>query len=366
MTDHPKFAEIEQMLNENDVVLFMKGTQKIPQCGFSGTVVQILSRLGVTFKDVNVLADAEIREAIKLYSDWPTIPQLYVKGEFIGGCDIAREMYESGELAQILRDEGAYRSGFTLLELSIVLVIIGLITGGVLVGNDMIRSAELNSVVTDYQAYDSALGTFREKYKSLPGDMPDATGYWGTKATTCYGWWIHPSTDKSTCNGNGDGNIGYDGSDWNDQQERYLVWHHLANSGLIAGTYTGVSAPSTVWTYQVGLNMPEGPLAGSGWAIDNYSSGQDGVGDTTFVDQEGHALTLQPGTGGSALLIPSEAKSIDKKIDDGKPGYGFVTTKKSSDTTYPNCTTTAVASTAEYELTEVTRACILHFISKGI
>ncbi len=110
MTENPKFAEIEQTLKQNDVVLYMKGTQKIPQCGFSGVVVQILTRLGVSFKDVNVLADPEIREAIKVYSEWPTIPQLYVKGEFIGGCDIAREMYESGELAQILDEKGIQRA----------------------------------------------------------------------------------------------------------------------------------------------------------------------------------------------------------------------------------------------------------------
>lgn len=106
MSENPKFAEITQTIHENDVVLYMKGTQKIPQCGFSGVVVQILSRLGVAFKDVNVLADAELREAVKAYSDWPTIPQLYIKGEFIGGCDIAREMYESGELAQLLVSKG--------------------------------------------------------------------------------------------------------------------------------------------------------------------------------------------------------------------------------------------------------------------
>lgn len=106
MTENPKFDEITQTIRENDVVLYMKGTQKIPQCGFSGVVVQILQRLGVTFQDVNVLADAELREAIKAYSDWPTIPQLYVKGEFVGGCDIAREMYESGELAELMTSKG--------------------------------------------------------------------------------------------------------------------------------------------------------------------------------------------------------------------------------------------------------------------
>ncbi len=110
MTENPKFAEIAETLRENDVVLYLKGTQKIPQCGFSGVVVQILQKLGVEFKDINILADAELREAIKAYSDWPTIPQLYIKGEFIGGCDITREMYESGELAQLLESKGVSRA----------------------------------------------------------------------------------------------------------------------------------------------------------------------------------------------------------------------------------------------------------------
>ena len=110
MTENPKFAEIAETLRENDVVLYLKGTQKIPQCGFSGVVVQILQKLGVEFKDINILADAELREAIKAYSDWPTIPQLYIKGEFIGGCDITREMYESGELADLLVSKGVSRA----------------------------------------------------------------------------------------------------------------------------------------------------------------------------------------------------------------------------------------------------------------
>ena len=110
MSDNPIFAEIQQDIDENDVVLFMKGTAKIPQCGFSSVVAQILQRLGVAFKDVNVLASPELREGIKQFSDWPTIPQLYVKGEFIGGCDIAREMYESGELEQLMNDKGVSRA----------------------------------------------------------------------------------------------------------------------------------------------------------------------------------------------------------------------------------------------------------------
>jgi monothiol glutaredoxin len=103
MNTNPVFARIEQDIKNNDVVLFMKGTKQIPQCGFSATVVQVLERLGVEdFKDVNVLADMEIREGIKQFSDWPTIPQLYIKGEFIGGCDIVREMFQNGELQEML------------------------------------------------------------------------------------------------------------------------------------------------------------------------------------------------------------------------------------------------------------------------
>ena len=93
---------IQSEINSQDVVLFMKGTPVMPQCGFSAAVVGVLSHIGVQFRGVNVLEDEQIREGIKVYSDWPTIPQLYVKGEFMGGCDIVREMYETGELLEML------------------------------------------------------------------------------------------------------------------------------------------------------------------------------------------------------------------------------------------------------------------------
>ncbi len=96
------FDRIEKDISNNDVVLYMKGSAEFPQCGFSALVVQTLSQLGVTFKDVDVLEDKDIRQGIKDYADWPTIPQLYVKKEFVGGADIIREMYESGELQDLL------------------------------------------------------------------------------------------------------------------------------------------------------------------------------------------------------------------------------------------------------------------------
>jgi monothiol glutaredoxin len=97
---------IKSEIDANDVVLFMKGTPVFPQCGFSAAVVQVLSELGMKFKGIDVLADADIRQGIKEFSNWPTIPQLYVKGEFIGGCDIIREMYASGELQELLESRG--------------------------------------------------------------------------------------------------------------------------------------------------------------------------------------------------------------------------------------------------------------------
>jgi monothiol glutaredoxin len=97
---------IDNEVKSNDVVLFMKGTPQFPMCGFSGQVVQILDHLGVTYKGLNVLDSEELRNAIKTYSNWPTIPQLYVKGEFVGGCDIVREMFQAGELQQTLKEKG--------------------------------------------------------------------------------------------------------------------------------------------------------------------------------------------------------------------------------------------------------------------
>jgi monothiol glutaredoxin len=97
---------IDNEVKSNDVVLFMKGTPQFPQCGFSGQVVQILDYIGVPYKGINVLADDDLRQGIKEYSSWPTIPQLYVKGEFVGGCDIIREMFQASELQQHFEEKG--------------------------------------------------------------------------------------------------------------------------------------------------------------------------------------------------------------------------------------------------------------------
>lgn len=105
MIENENFAFIEEQINSNDVVLFMKGTAEAPQCGFSATVAAILKKLSVTFKDIDVLESPALRQAIKEFTDWPTIPQLYIKGEFIGGCDIVRELYENGELQTLIKEK---------------------------------------------------------------------------------------------------------------------------------------------------------------------------------------------------------------------------------------------------------------------
>ncbi len=100
------FDRIRKEVGNNDVVVYMKGTAIFPKCGFSAAVVQILSQLGVPFKDINVLEDSDIRQGIKDFANWPTIPQMYIKGEFVGGCDIIREIYQTGELQNTLMEKG--------------------------------------------------------------------------------------------------------------------------------------------------------------------------------------------------------------------------------------------------------------------
>ena len=103
---NPALKEIDELVKNNDIVLFMKGNAQFPQCGFSSAVVQVLDYMGAPYKDVNVLEIDEMRQGIKDYSNWPTIPQLYVNGEFIGGCDIVREMFQAGELKELFEEKG--------------------------------------------------------------------------------------------------------------------------------------------------------------------------------------------------------------------------------------------------------------------
>lgn len=154
--------------------------------------------------------------------------------------------------------------GFSLVELSIVLVILGLLTGGILAGQSLIRAAELRAVSTEYNRYIAAVGTFRDKYFALPGDMSNATKFW-TTAGTCPGNNASPSTTQATCDGNADGHVLQNAATAN---ETFRFWQHLANGGLIEGSYSGVSnsASATGVEALVGSNVPRSKISQVGWS----------------------------------------------------------------------------------------------------
>lgn len=162
-------------------------------------------------------------------------------------------------------------NGFTLVELSIVLVILGLLVGGVLAGQSLIRAAELRSVTTQYMSYKTAVNAFRDKYFALPGDMPNAVRYWGAQAggttdgvdSTCAAL-TAAATGTATCNGNGNNQIGETGGSY---YEWYRFWQHLANAGLVEGTFTGVAGAGSSYHSVIGSNVPRTKLANGGWTI---------------------------------------------------------------------------------------------------
>ncbi|WP_226584356.1 type II secretion system protein [Acuticoccus sediminis] len=213
------------------------------------------------------------------------------------------------------------RSGFSLVELSIVLVILGLLTGGILSGQSLIRAAELRSVTTEFQKYQNALHTFRNQYFYLPGDMPNATQFWGSASCPAT-----PGTGTQTCNGNGNGlldnaaAIGQFG-------ERFTFWQHLSVAGMVDGTYTGRAGPNGASDVEPGINVPKSRLAMGSWNAGDLNN-VDGSNLLYFAYDYTKTLKLgaevNSGSYGNngGVLNPQEAFGIDTKIDDGLPAKG--------------------------------------------
>ncbi len=250
------------------------------------------------------------------------------------------------------------RQGFSLVELSIVLVILGLLTGGILAGQSLIRAAELRSITTDMARYQTAIQTFRDKYFALPGDMVNATKYWGAANTAgaggeCADPANNAGTGTQTCNGNGNGDI--------IDNEGYRLWQHLANAALMEGSYPGTGASVvTVPTPVIGTNVPRSKISQAGFGVFNFN------GSVVNYDQGLYNYPkLLFGYGqfyGQPVIKADEAWNIDTKIDDGKPGIGVAQTFH----VYPGgatstCNTTTVAATAEYALTTSAVNCAMAF-----
>jgi prepilin-type N-terminal cleavage/methylation domain-containing protein len=248
--------------------------------------------------------------------------------------------------------------GFTLIDLSVVLVILGLLVGGILGGRSLIRASELRSVSAQLGSFVAATNNFREKYEYYPGDMPNATVYWGklhALAITCRGM-ANTGTDTRTCDGDGDHRIR---TVLTDGPEPVRYWQHLANAGMIEGRYTGAYDS----TGHSKINAPTGKITSSLWMMFDFDP-QSGSG--SFFDGEyGNSLIFGGYVAGdqpnSPIMTPGEMWTIDTKIDDGKPGMGKMVIYANGD--FTSCTTGAnsAALSADYLLTSSTKACVTAF-----
>ncbi|MBA4274666.1 MAG: hypothetical protein C0436_03325 [Alphaproteobacteria bacterium] len=254
------------------------------------------------------------------------------------------------------------RNAFSLVELSIVLVILGLLTGGILAGQSLIRAAELRSITSDISRYTSATQTFRDKYMAVPGDMNNATRFWArlVNAAHCTTNSAAAVTTPGTCDGDGDGRI-EQGPAASQSAEMHQFWRQLALAGLIEGDYTGLAGTGAADHVVIGSNGPRSKISNSG-----YGAFFDATTPTsTFFMPLANALYFgeQHTTGlpSNGSLKPEEVWNLDTKMDDGRPGIGKFLTFNA--TTRPNCATTDVASTAEYALTQTGLNCPFFYIA---
>lgn len=254
---------------------------------------------------------------------------------------------------------------FSLVELSIVLVILGLLTGGILAGQSLIRAAEMRSIPTDYQRYVTAVQTFRDKYMALPGDMANATRFWGDQATGTGACADAAVADGSpgTCNGNGDGRVAGTTSN-----ERFRFWQQLAMAGLIEGSYTGIAGSGGAEHHIAGQNCPAGKISNTGWVADSAFAAFAGDGylwSWSLEEAPYHEFkTGAPATNTeyyNRAFTAEEAWGVDTKIDDGKPGLGKVWVRFWDECT--NATAHTQKATAEYSFTEASgRQCAFYFV----
>lgn len=259
------------------------------------------------------------------------------------------------------------QSGFSLVELSIVLVILGLLVGGVLAGQSLIRAAELRAVSTEYSRWVAATRTFQDKYFALPGDMTNATAFWGAADASgpggsCASPHTNAGTGTQTCNGNGNGMIGYSypGSTVQVHNETFRFWQHLANAGLVEGQFTGI-AEDAGYRISVGGNAPRSRVSGGTWESTRARNPGEAAADASGIVY-GHILRLGAPTAfaaGTPLFRPEEVWGVDTKMDDGLARQGSVITYE-----HNTCANGASISdlSASYRLDSTSRVCTVMFV----
>jgi len=262
-------------------------------------------------------------------------------------------------------------TGFSLVELSIVLVILGLLVGGVLSGQSLIRASELRSIPTQYSSYVTAVNLFKDKYFALPGDMPNATALWGIAAgvgndATCRDF---VSTGVATCNGDGNNLVETSGTR---PFEEFRFWQHLSNAGLIEGRFSG--STTTIPSTNNAANVPSGKISNTTWNVYNgtswYASGlaKNVIGGMSFADAfnvtyDNFMFLVSPtpsnNFGRSPALLPQEMWNLDTKVDDGMPAVGKVVVSAYGGTGIALCTNTSLPNNfaATYLLTGTSKTC---------
>ncbi len=237
-------------------------------------------------------------------------------------------------------------SGFTLLELSIVLLILGLLAGAVVSGKNVIRLAELRQISSHYEHHKTSVQKFKDKYFGLPGDLTDATEYWGA-AVSCPA----AGTHTETCNGDGDGNI--EDRDMNGaSDEIFTFWEHLSNAGYVEGRFTGVNGTTAAvdWNAVIGENVPEGPMHNSCFGAHSKWTTVT-AGAPQYQINYGNRLQYGSTNNGNnncdaPIMTPEEVWSMDVKMDDGAPASGELIVSRES------CGTSTDPATARYDLTD--------------
>ena len=264
----------------------------------------------------------------------------------------------------------SHRSAFTLIELSIVLVIVGLVVGGILGGQSLIQAQRVRTVLTDAKTYAMAMQQFKDKYDYFPGDFPTATNVWGradggAPVTANCSSVNTASNGVATCNGDGNGLI--ENNNAAGMGEGLRFWQHLSAAGFITGNFTGIASTGNIHASLAGVNVPAGSINNTAFSMYSWNACSAPISGTNYFFDGDYCHTLRFGaiTVGdwpqSPALLPKEAADLDGKADDGLPAYGSVRAPQAQ--WQANCATTNVATTAVYNKSYTTPACILLFLN---